>query len=188
MKQGQDIEPAQVAQYWWMTLIVGIVFVGLSSLMFLQSGSRAHTLVTLLGLMWLVSGVFAIVEVFFLHRRKRRTLSLVVGLISVGLGLAVLVDTVGNYLLQWQGSVIVIGLAAFVVGVIQIVAGQRGARIQLLLGIVNVIVGAGLVFFRESWGSILVIVFGALLLVGGVVLIWYSFWLRKQGAPASASD
>jgi uncharacterized membrane protein HdeD (DUF308 family) len=183
MKQATEINPADYAKYWWLTLIAGIFFAALGALMFLCSDGTIAFMVTLLGIVWLVSGGIEIAEALLAHRRKRRILAIVVGIFSIVLGLCALSENLSSLVgrANWIAG---IAIAVLFMGILQIVQARKGLRRTMILGILNVIVGAGLLFFPESLGNVLLLFVAGLGLVGGAVLIWYSFWLRRQGSPA----
>lgn len=178
--------------------------------MFLRSEDAVTFMIWLLGIVWLGSGALAIVQTFMLRRRERRgrrenrdqsrrerrrerrherhLMGFIVGGISIALGLVAFSHNLGNVVLNPSQMGILLGGAALFVGIVQILQGRGGARQDLILGILNVVVGAGLLFLRDALGNVLVFLIGAAVLAGGGVLIWYSFWLRRQGEPAPASQ
>lgn len=187
MKQASDINPADYSKYWWLTLVVGVVLVALGALMFLNSDGTVAFLVTLLGIVWLVSGGFEIAETLFAHKREHRGLALGVGIFSITLGVCALSENL-SFLVGHAYWVAGIAIGVLFMGILQVVQARKGLRRTMILGIMNVIVGAGLLFFPDSLGKILLLFIAGVTLVGGAVLIWYSFWLRRQGEPARASD
>lgn len=192
MEAAHDIEPADVAKYWWLTLSGGILLVVLGALMFLQSEDALTFMIWLLGIVWLGSGALAIIQTFMLRRRERRQhrrrerhlMGFIVGGISIALGLVAFSHNLGNVVLDTGQMEILLGGAALFVGIVQILQGRGGTRQDLILGILNVSVGAGLLFLRDALGNVLVFLIGAAVSAGGGVLIWYSFWLRRQGETA----
>ncbi|MCG3142058.1 MAG: hypothetical protein HDKAJFGB_03433 [Anaerolineae bacterium] len=187
MNQVTEINPADYAKYWWLTLIIGILLVALGVFMFSNSDGTVAFMVTLLGIVWLVSGGIEIAEALLAHRRKRRILSVVVGIFSIVLGLCALSENL-SLLLGHANWITGIALAVLFMGLLQIVQARKGLRRTMILGILNVIIGAGLLFFPDALGGILLFVIAGLILVAGAVLIWYSFWLRRQDEPAPAAE
>ncbi len=188
MKQTTEINPADYVQYWWLTLIVGVIFAALGLFMFLNPNETIAFKVTLLGIMWLVSGIFEIAGAMFTHRRKRRVLAIVMGIFSVVMGLFALNNNLTTMLFGSANGLVVIAIGVLLMGILYLVMALKGSRRTLILGILNIIIGAGLLFFPNSLGGILLFVIAGLILVAGAVLIWYSFWLRRQGEPARASE
>lgn len=189
MKQATEINPADYAQYWWLTLAAGILFAALGALMFINSDGTVALMLTLLGIVWLVSGGFEIAETLFAHDKKikRRGLAIGVGVFSIVLGLSALSENL-SFLMGHANWVFAIALGVLFMGILQIVQARKGLRRTLILGILNVIVGAGLLFFPDSLGNVLLLFVAGVLLLAGAVLIWYSFWLRRQGQAAPASE
>lgn len=185
MKQASEINPADYAKYWWLTLVVGILFVALGSLMLLRSDGTIAFVIALLGVVWLVSGGFEIAETLLARnaKQKHRGLSIGIGVFSIVLGLCALSENL-SALLGQPNWVAAVAIGVLFMGILQIVQARKGLRRTLILGLTNVIVGAGLLFFPDSLGNILLLFIAGLVLVAGAVLIWYSFWLRRQGLSA----
>jgi len=188
MKQTTEINPADYAKYWWLTLIVGGVLAGLGLVMFLNPNETIAFKIMLLGIMWLVSGIFEIVGALFTHRRNRRILAIVMGIFSITLGFFALNNNLTAMLFGNAAWLTAIAIGVLVMGILYIAIALKGSRRTLILGILNVIIGAGLLFFPDSLGGIMLFVIAGLILVAGAVLIWYSFWLRRQDEPAPAAE
>ena len=61
-----------IASLWWMPLVRGILLVLFSFIMFARPGSTLLSLLGLMGIYWIVDGIFSIVEGIRGHTEKSR--------------------------------------------------------------------------------------------------------------------
>lgn len=183
MKERANIQPEQFAGYWWVALIVGSVLAVAGVWLAFGSVNTGSLVLHLLGIFWLITGAFDIADALFVHLRKRRMVNLLMGAFSLFLGVMAFRESLLSAVMGWEGLVTVIGVLALLMGVIQFVQARRGLRRYWFIGVLNAILGLGLLLFRQSVGALLVFVVVAGLVVGGAVLVWYGFWLRRYQPP-----
>ena len=76
--------------------------------------------------------------------------------------------------------VIVLGIQGLIIGVLEIISGFRGGGFgSFILGAINLLIGLLLLSSPITAALAVPIVFGVLLLIEGVALIFLAFRLRK---------
>jgi uncharacterized membrane protein HdeD (DUF308 family) len=132
-----------LASYWWMPLVRGILLILFGVIMFARPGVTVLSLIWLLGIYWIVDGIFSIVEGLRGHTEKARVWTIVAGVLGILAGLIIVVNpvvagAVGASLIAW-----LIGLAIIANGIILIFAGRNGEWTWwgLLMGILYAIFG-----------------------------------------------
>lgn len=132
-----------IASYWWMPLVRGLLLILFGVIMFARPGVTALSLISLLGLYWIVDGILSIVEGLRGHTEKTRIWTIVAGVFGILAGVIILVNplvagAVGATLIAW-----LLGLAIIANGILLIFAGSNGEWTWwgLLMGILYVIFG-----------------------------------------------
>ena len=150
-------------------------------LLLTSPGATLLVLVQFLGAYWLVMGILSLVSLCV-----DRTLwgwKLVVGVLGVLAGLAVLRDPLWSAVLVPTVLVVFLGIDALIMGVTQIIYTSRGGGFGLaILGIMNIIFGAILLFNPQIGVLALPVVLGAIAVIGGIFVSLYAFVSRPQSA------
>jgi uncharacterized membrane protein HdeD (DUF308 family) len=186
---------ANMAQYWWVLAIRGVVAILFGIGAFLWPGITLAVLVLLFGAYALVDGIFAVVAGLTARRESERWWWMVLeGVAGVILGVLTLL---------WPGItalVLLIFIAAWsiVTGVLEIAAAIRlrreieGEWLLVVAGAASVLFGI-LLLIRPGAGALAVIwLIGAYALVFGVLLLVLAFRLRgyrnmpDRSAPSAA--
>jgi uncharacterized membrane protein HdeD (DUF308 family) len=168
---------------WWLTLIAGILALIVGAvLLWAPAKTKVETyqlLVAILGVYWLVEGIFDIVSIFVDH--SMWGWKLFIGLISIIAGGAILMYPVAAALTLPKIFVLVLGIWGLMYGVILLImAFQGGGWGAAILGILGIIFGIALMVNYAVPGMGLamlwtVAVFGV---IGGIVLIIQAFRQR----------
>ncbi len=190
MSQAQMEQNKQAAaNSWWIFLLQGIAALVIGVLLLTATEQTVTVLVALLGIYWMVSGIFNIVAALAGHVPAHKWWVIVAGVISIIAGLAVLRNMAWSAVIVPSLAVLILAVAALINGVVTIFAGraQNGQRERswagFFLGILYVIFGflilgnllmsaMALVFAVAIWG-----------IVGGIVLIVLAFRVKKMAAP-----
>jgi uncharacterized membrane protein HdeD (DUF308 family) len=177
------IEATETARApWWLVMIAGIAMFITGLLLLTSPGATLLVLVQFLGAYWLVTGILSLVSLCI-----DRTLwgwKLVVGVLGVFAGLAVLRDPLWSAVFVPKVLVIFLGIDALVMGVTQIIHTFKGGGLGLaILGILNIIFGAILLFNPLLGVFVLPVVLGAIAVIGGMFVSLHAFVSRPQAAP-----
>ena len=165
---------------WWLVLLQGIALLILGLLLLTAPKLATVSLIVFLGIYWLVSGIFAIVEIFSGDKSTHWGWLLFYGVLGILAGLAVLQHPLVATVLVSGLLIIVLGVAGVVMGVLNLVRAFKGGGWGVgVLGVIDFAIGALLLASPPAIVLILPFAIGLLALAGGVVLIIFSFRYRK---------
>lgn len=176
---------AASAKTWWIYLLQGVAAALLGVLLVASTEKTLVVLIALLGIYWIISGIFNIVAALSGHVEDHKWWVVVAGVISIIAGIVVLDNMVWSSIVLPTLAVIIMGIAALINGVVTIFAGRskQGHRerswagfflgvLYILFGILllaNPIIGAvALIYAVAIWG-----------IIGGIILIVLSFRVKK---------
>lgn len=166
---------------WWLALLTGIASVILGLFLVTSPAMSIAVLVTFLGAYWLVRGIFAIVEIFTGNAAVSWGWLLILGILGIAAGLIVLRNPLYSAVLVPTLVVLLLGIDALIMGVINFVRGFTGSGgWTAVLGVLDVIIGIILLARPVSAVLALPIILGILAIIGGVSLIVVS--IRDRGA------
>jgi LPXTG-motif cell wall-anchored protein len=165
---------------WWIVLVEGIFALIFGIFLITAPGATSVFLVTVLGFYWLIRGIFSIIEIFIPNTGTHWGWLLFMGILGIIAGMAVLRHPI--YATALVGTFLIIFLAvdALIMGIIGLIRAFTGAGWGPgILGILTIIIA--LFLFANYLGAVLAlpIVLGAILIVGGIVAIFYSFRIRR---------
>jgi uncharacterized membrane protein HdeD (DUF308 family) len=169
----------QLSQIWWVFLLRGLAGIILGFFLLTEPAATIVALTTLLGFYWLIQGVLSLVQVF-VDRSIPWIWSLLSGIVGIVAGLFVLRHPLIAALTVPTVIVIVLGIQGLIIGVLEIISGFRGGGFgSFILGAINLLIGLLLLSSPITAALAVPIVFGVLLLIEGVALIFLAFRLRK---------
>jgi uncharacterized membrane protein HdeD (DUF308 family) len=164
---------------WWIPLIEGIALVIVGILLFTNTAATIVVLAQVLAIFWLISGIMELVSLFV--DRSAWGLKLLGGIIGIWAGLMILQHPLAGTLALGLGIVIILGIQALILGVINIIQAFRGAGWGIgLLGVVNIIFGLLLLGNTMLSAAVLPWVLGGFAVVGGIAAIVMAFRLRSN--------
>jgi uncharacterized membrane protein HdeD (DUF308 family) len=174
---------------WWLPLVFGICAIVLGVLLLAQPGITALTLVVVMGVYWLVDGVFDAVHAL-LHRAPQWGWRLAGGIISAIAGLVVLASPIMSTILTVALLFWILVIGAIISGIFSIIHGLQAAPRSwwsVLLGVLKIVL-AVLLLQDPLLGTLtLVPVLGLLAIVNGIVAIIWAVQYRGQlHAPQTA--
>jgi uncharacterized membrane protein HdeD (DUF308 family) len=164
---------------WWLFLLQGTAGIILGLMLLTAPGVTLIGLVTFLGFYWLITGVLAVVRVFVDHS-VHWIWSLITGIIGILAGVFVLNHPLLAALTVPTLLVVVLGIEGLALGLFEIVSAFTGGGIgAFLLGAINLLLG--LLLLGAPVAALLAtpFVFGVLLLVQGVALVFWAFRVRS---------
>jgi len=190
MSQAEMEETKQaVASTWWVYLLQGAVALIIGILLLTATAQTVQVLIALLGIYWIIGGIFNIVAALAGHVEDHKWWVVVAGAISIIAGLVVLNNMLWSSVIVPSLAVLILGVAALINGVVTIFAGRRqgGYRERswagFFLGILYIIFGF-LILGNLIWAAIALIYAAAIWgIVGGIVLIVLSFRVKKLASP-----
>ena len=165
---------------WWVVLVEGIFALIFGLLLITAPGSTSLFLVTVLGFYWLIRGIFSIIEIFIPNTGTHWGWLLFMGILGIIAGMVVLRNL--GYATVLVGTFIIVFLAvdALIMGIMGLIrAFTGGGWGPGILGILTIIIA--ILLFTNVFGEVLAlpIVIGAILIVGGIVAIFFSFRIRR---------
>ena len=169
---------SQKSETWWIFLLQGIAGVILGLLLITAPGATLLALLTFLGFYWLITGILALVRVF-VDRSIPWIWSIFSGFVGIVAGLLVLRHPLLAMVTVPTVLVIVLGVQALIMGVLEIIEGFQGGGVgSFILGVLNLVVGLLLLTSPVSAALIVPLVFGVLLLIEGVAHVFWAFRVR----------
>ncbi|HEY7469455.1 MAG TPA: DUF308 domain-containing protein [Acidimicrobiia bacterium] len=158
-------------------LMGGITAVIFGLILLFRQEEALSLLMVILGLWWLIHGVFMVFAVFV--DRTDVWWKLALGLLGIVAGILVLANP-GDAADAFQGVVgIFLGVIGVLVGVSALVGSFRGAGFgAAIFGIVSILIGVLILFNAEFSTSLLITLFAVLLLIDGVVAVYMAIRYR----------
>jgi len=162
---------------WWLVLIEGIALVIMGLLLLANPVRTSVILVQVVGLYWMVGGVFKIVSMFL--DSTMWGWKLVAGIIGILAGIIVLNHPLWSPLVVGGTLVIILGIQGIIFGVVGLMEAFKGAGWGAgVLGGVSILFGILFLFNVWAFAFSLPWAIGILALVGGVVAIVGAFKLK----------
>jgi uncharacterized membrane protein HdeD (DUF308 family) len=169
---------------WWLMLIEGIaLFVIAAVLLWAPIKTKANTymlLVQLLGLYWVIQGIFNIVAMFMDH--KGWGWKLFIGIVSIIAGGYILMYPIATGLVLPQIFVLMLGIWGLMEGIVLLIMAFRGGGWAAgILGVLAIVFGGILIANYSVPGMGLTMIWVAAIwgLIGGIVMVIQAFRQRK---------
>lgn len=163
---------------WWVVLLQGGVALIVGILLITSPGATMTFLILLLGIYWLISGIFSIVSIFV--DSSQWGWKLIVGILGIIAGIIVIQHPLVSTIVVPTITVWLIGLLGIVIGVISIIQAFQGGGWGVgILGVLSILFGIVLVANPLIGALALPWVLGIFGIVGGIAAIIYSFRLRN---------
>ncbi len=158
-------------------LMGGVTAIIFGIILLIRQDEALSLLMVVLGLWWLIHGVFLVFAVFV--DRTDMWWKLAIGLLGIVAGVLVLTNP-GTAADAFQGVIgIVLGVIGVLVGVSALIGSFRGGGFgAAIFGIVSILIGILILFNAEFTTTLLITLFGVLLLVDGVVAIYMAVKYR----------
>ena len=179
---------AALASLWWMPLIRGILLVIFGIFMFTQPGTTLLSLLWLMGIYWIVDGVFSLIEGVRGHAESSRLWLFISGIVSILAGFFILGNPMVAGLVSGTFLAYLIGIATIVSGLMMIFAGRNKQGVRqwswwgLIMGILYVIFGLFVIANPIATIASLVWLFSIWAIVAGIFAIVMAFRLRGLAA------
>lgn len=176
-----------ISSTWWIALIQGVVTLIFGFYALTQTGATLATLLGLLGIYWVISGISAVWSALRGTSERSRLWALIGGIITFFAGLFALMHPLMSGVITATVAAAIIGISAIAGGLIQIFVGrqiQSGLGLEwswssLFLGILNVIFGL-IVISNPMWSVILFVrIIGWWAVIGGILMLVAAFRTRR---------
>jgi uncharacterized membrane protein HdeD (DUF308 family) len=172
---------------WWLQLITGILAVIVGALLLFTGPIDAARvwviLIQVLGIWWLISGIFDIVYMFIDHTAWGW--KLFIGIVSILAGTYILRYPLASAIALPKIMVLVLGIWGLIYGVILLIMAFRGGGWGAgILGALGIIFGIILIANWANLGSGLAMIWVTAIfaLIGGILLIIQAFRQRSAAA------
>jgi len=162
---------------WWLVLLEGIALVILGGLWLASPGMTSVVVVTMLGLYWLIAGIFGIVSIFL--DKTMWGWKLFSGILGIVAGLIVLQHPLWSPFVIGATLIIILGIQGLIIGGIRIFAAFKGAGWGVgILGALSILFG--LVLLYNVWFAAIALpwVLGILAIVFGIAAIVMAFRMK----------
>ena len=172
---------------WWLVLLEGIVAAILGLFLLTAPGATLFVLIQVLGIFWLVGGLFRIVSIFL--ESSLWGWKLVGGVLGILAGIVVMQHPLWSSVLVPAIYVIILGIQGLVLGGVNLVMAFRGEGWgAAILGALSIVFGLVLLFNVWIGVAALPFVLGAVGIVGGGAAIAIAFAMRSMERGASVRD
>ncbi|WP_342677473.1 HdeD family acid-resistance protein [Methanofollis sp. UBA420] len=165
---------------WWLVLLQGIVTLLFGLVLLAWPAQTLVVLVTFLGIYWMITGIVALVGIFF--GGDHGIWTIVLALLGIIAGVLVLAYPLYSTAIISSFLAILIGVLGMIMGAAGIAQGVSGGGwAPALLGIISIILGVILLANPLFTVASLVLLLGILAILGGVSAMVFSFRLRAAG-------
>ena len=152
-------------------LLGGVAALIFGIILLIRQEEALALLMVVIGLWWLIQGIFMIFSVFL--DSEDVVWKLVIGVLGVVAGFLVLTNP-GTATELFKGVIgIILGAIGVIVGISALVGAFRGGGFgAAVFGVVSILIGL-LIFFNAQFSTtVLVTLFGLLLVIDGIAGIW----------------
>jgi uncharacterized membrane protein HdeD (DUF308 family) len=176
---------------WWIMLITGVATVVLGIFLIFAPAETVVALVQILGIYWLITGVFSLVSLIVDVDRSHWVWKLFGGILGIVVGLFLLLLplwAVGISVILLTSLVFIAATLAVAVGSIHLIlVFTEKSWGHGILGVLSIIFGIILFLNPLIVVEALPFIFGALAILGGIGVIVLSFSNRKEPGMATSS-
>ena len=191
-KTTEDSEAADdkvIQALWWMVLVRGLLLIGFGALILFKPGSTLLGLLWIMGIYWIVDGLFSLVQAFVGKPQKSRLWLVFAGALSIFGGLLILGNPLTSAVVGGVFLVYLVGVTIIVSGLLLVFVGgskngqkkKRGLS-SMLMGALYVLFGLFIVTHPVLTMSAMAWLFGTWALFSGAVAVVLALRLRRKEA------
>ena len=165
---------------WWLILLGGILSIIIGILLLTEPVKTTVLLVVALGIYFIISGVFYLINMFVDHTAWGW--KLFIGILSIIAGILVLRYPLAGTMIIPKLIILILGIQGIIVGIISLVMAFKGGGWGAgILGVLAIIFGVILVanWYQPAWVAALIWVTGIFAIIGGIGQIIQAFRLRS---------
>jgi uncharacterized membrane protein HdeD (DUF308 family) len=172
---------------WWLVLLEGIAAAIIGLFLLTAPSATLFVLIQVLGIFWLVGGLFRIVSIFL--DTSLWGWKLIAGALGIVAGIVVLQHPVWSSVLVPAIYIIILGIQGLILGGVNLVMAFRGEGWGIgILGALSIVFGLVLLFNVWIGVAVLPYILGAVGIVGGGLAIAVAFAMRSMDRGASVRD
>jgi uncharacterized membrane protein HdeD (DUF308 family) len=165
-------------------LLEGIAAAIVGLFLLTAPGATLFVLIQVLGIFWLVGGIFRIISIFI--DNSLWGWKLIGGVLGILAGIVVLQHPLWSTVLVPAVYVVILGVQGIVLGGVSLVMAFRGEGWGVgILGVLSIVLGLVLLFNVWIGVAALPFILGAFSIVGGVIAVVMAFRMRSAGAAGS---
>jgi uncharacterized membrane protein HdeD (DUF308 family) len=158
----------------YILLFGGIISLVLGILLFTQTAASLAVIMLLIGLLWLIQGIFSLLSIFI--DKTKWGWRLFGGVIGIAAGLLVLGNPVASTAAVPAVVAILLGIFGLLIGISALVSAFQGEGWGVgIFGAVSIAIGLLLMFNSIVGGQVLVWLVALLLVIQGGIGIFWSF-------------
>lgn len=180
-----DAVRQQVSSNWWILLIQGIATIVLGALLLINPASTLIAIAWVLGIFWLVGGVFDVIEAFAGRNSRHWFWDLLAGALGIIAGLILISQPLFGAVAIPFILTLILGVGAVLSGVFKIIGAimmrkEIDNEIWMIIwGVIMVALGVWILFNLGASTIAYVFVMAILMIVGGVFAVFGAFRLRS---------
>ncbi|MFN2123117.1 MAG: DUF4332 domain-containing protein [Candidatus Promineifilaceae bacterium] len=177
MSQSLDAPKVKLVP-WWLVLIEGILLIIIGIFLLTRPVITWTSLVWVIGLYWLISGIFNIIKIFF--DSSMWGWKILAGIVGIIAGYYLITTPFGGTLVFTATVVLLLGLFGIFIGIVNLIQAFRGAGWGTgILGVVSIILGILILSNQQAFILSLPWAVGVLAILGGIIAIFNAFRVRS---------
>jgi uncharacterized membrane protein HdeD (DUF308 family) len=162
---------------WWLVLLEGIAAVIIGVLLLTNPRATMAVLVEVLGIYWLIAGIFKIISIFI--DSSMWGWKLFAGILGILAGIIIIQHPLWSTILVPTIAIIILGIDGIIIGIVSLIQAFKGGGWGVgILGVLSIIFGIILVANPLIGAAALPWVLGIFGIVGGIFAIIMAFRLR----------
>jgi uncharacterized membrane protein HdeD (DUF308 family) len=162
---------------WWLVLLEGIALIIIGLMLLAKPGMTTVIAVQIIGIYWLVGGVFKIISIFL--DSSMWGWKLFAGIVGILAGIVILQHPIWSPLVVGGTLVVILGIEGLIYGGISVFQAFKGAGWGVgILGVISILFGILLLANVWVFTFSLPWAIGILSIVGGIVAIVMAFRLK----------
>jgi len=169
-------EPVPVP--WWLILLDGIVGLIIGILLIAYPQATLTFIVVLLGIYWLIAGIFKIISIFV--DSAQWGLKLLIGVLGIIAGIIVLQYPFMSKNVVAFTFILILGIDGIIIGILALIqAFQGGGWGTAIMGILSILFG--IIILANAWISSIIAlpyILGVFAIVGGILGIIMAFKVK----------
>ncbi len=175
----ESVNDERLSEFWWVFFLQGILTFVIGILLVFAPAMTVTSITLFLGIYWLMLGIISFFEIFMKSSRGHWVWLLLYGILGVAAGLIVMRHPLWSAALVLTLIVLILGIEGIIMGLINIIRGFMGDGAgAFVVGIVNIIIGGVLLANPYIAASLIPIVLGIIMVIGGISGIGLSFSLK----------
>jgi uncharacterized membrane protein HdeD (DUF308 family)/predicted flap endonuclease-1-like 5' DNA nuclease len=172
---------------WWVVLLEGIAAIIIGIMLLVSPGMTTLIVIQVLGIYWLITGIFQIVAIFI--DSSQWGWKLFAGILGIVAGLIILRHPLWSALLVPATLVIMLGIWGIIIGIVNLIQAFQGGGWGIgILGVLSIIIG--ILLLGNVWIAAfsLPVVVGLFAIVGGILALVAAFRIRGEQHQVAVAE